>query len=100
MTYDASDPQQVARAQRDQDDRAKDIDFIASQPRGRRWLYALMFDHSHINALSLVPDSFSATAFNEGARSVGSRLHEQLRSTSPAAYMKMLEENHFVDEQP
>jgi hypothetical protein len=48
----------------------------------------------------LVPDSFSATAFNEGARSVGSRLHEQLRSTSPAAYMKMLEENHFVDEQP
>ncbi len=95
MTYDASDPEQVAKAQRDDDDLQKDIDFIMSAPRGRRWLYKLIFDHSHINSPSFVPESYSSTAFNEGARSVGTTLHEQLRGHNPVAYMKMLEENHF-----
>ena len=95
MTYDASDPQQVAKAQRVDDDLQKDINFIVSEPRGRRWLYGLMYRHSHINSPSFVPNSFDATAFNEGARSIGTALHEQLRSRNPVAYMKMLEENHF-----
>tara|TARA_R110002073_G_scaffold279322_1_gene443507 strand:- start:548 stop:718 length:171 start_codon:yes stop_codon:yes gene_type:complete len=54
-----------------------------------------MFAHSHINSPSFVPDSPNATAFNEGARSVGTTLHEHLRGQNPTAYMKMLEENHF-----
>jgi hypothetical protein len=58
-----------------------------------------MFSSSHLTSPSFVPGSFDSTAFNEGARSVGSQLHEQLRSQNPAAYMKMLEENHF-DTQP
>lgn len=95
MTYDASDPEQVSKAKREDDDVQKDIDFVASEPRGRRWLYCLMYQHSHINSPSFVPDSSDATAFNEGARSVGTTLHEQLRSRNPAAYIKMLEENHF-----
>ena len=95
MTYDASDPEQVAMAQRADDDLQKDIDFIVSAPRGRRWLYTLIFAHSHANSPSFVPGSFDSTAFNEGARSVGLRLSEQVRDRSPSAYMKMLEENHF-----
>lgn len=95
MTYNASDPEQVAKAQREEDDLQKDIDFIVSEPRGRRWLYNLIFAHSHINSPSFVPDSPNATAFNEGARSVGTTLHEHLRGQNSVAYMKMLEENHF-----
>jgi hypothetical protein len=95
MTYDASDPEQVAKAQSEEDDLQKDLDFIVSEPRGRRWLYGLMYRHSHMNSPSFVPDSFDATAFNEGARSIGTTLHEQLRGHNPSAYMKMLEENHF-----
>tara|TARA_R110000787_G_scaffold10433_2_gene35469 strand:- start:741 stop:1034 length:294 start_codon:yes stop_codon:yes gene_type:complete len=95
MTYDASDPEQVAKAQRVDDDLQKDIEFIVSAPRGRRWLYALIYGHSHANSPSFVPGSFDSTAFNEGARSVGLRLHEQLRDLNSTAYMKMLEENHF-----
>tara|TARA_R110002072_G_scaffold166058_1_gene319274 strand:+ start:1630 stop:1923 length:294 start_codon:yes stop_codon:yes gene_type:complete len=95
MTYDASNPEQVAKARREEEDAQKDIDFIVSEPRGRRWVYTLMHQHSHINSPSFVPGSPEATAFNEGARSVGTTLHEQLRSRSPTAYMKMLEENHF-----
>jgi hypothetical protein len=52
-------------------------------------------DTQNPNAPSFVPNSFDATAFNEGARSIGTALHEQLRSRNPVAYMKMLEENHF-----
>lgn len=95
MTYDASDPAQVAKAEREEEDAEKDVDFIVSQPRGRRWLYRLMFSSSHLTSPSFVPGSFDSTAFNEGSRSVGSQLHEQLRSRNPVAYMKMLEENHF-----
>ena len=95
MTYDASDPEQVAKAQSEDDDVQKDINFIVSEPRGRRWLYNLIFAHSHINSPSFVPNSFDATALNEGARSIGTTLHEQLRGHNPVAYMRMLEENHF-----
>ena len=62
MTYDASDPEQVAKAQRADDDLQKDIDFIVSAPRGRRWLYTLSFAHSHANCEELVLARRSASA--------------------------------------
>ena len=95
MTYDASNPEHVAKAERESEDEAKDLDFIVSQPRGRRWLYRLIFSAGHMARPSYVPSSFDATAFNEGARSIGSSIHEELRSANPSAYLKMLEENHF-----
>jgi hypothetical protein len=95
MTYDASDPEAVAKAKKNEEDVEKDIDFIASQPRGRRWLYRLIFEAGHMSAQSYVPNSFDATAFNEGARSIGRVIHEQIRANNPKAYLKMLEENHF-----
>ena len=48
-----------------------------------------------MSSQSYVPNSFDATAFNEGARSIGRVIHEQLRANNPKAYLKMLEENHF-----
>lgn len=95
MTYDASNPEDVARAKKNEADAEKDIDFIASQPRGRRWLYRLIFEAGHMSSQSYVPASFDATAFNEGARSIGRVIHENLRANNPKAYMQMLEENHF-----
>jgi hypothetical protein len=95
MTYDASDPKAISDAQKAENDAEKDMDFITSQPRGRRWLYRLIFESGHMASQSYVPASFDATAFNEGARSIGRVIHEQLRINNPKAYMQMLEENHF-----
>jgi hypothetical protein len=95
MTYDASDPKDISDAQKAENDAEKDMDFITSQPRGRRWLYRLIFESGHMASQSYVPNSFDATAFNEGARSIGRVIHEQLRANNPNAYLKMLEENHF-----
>jgi|TARA_R110000824_G_scaffold214694_4_gene400900 hypothetical protein len=95
MIYDASDPEHIAKALAYQEDAGKDLDSIVAHPRGRRWCYNLMFTAGHLMSPSFVPGSFDSTAFNEGARSVGNQLHEQLRSQHSAAYMKMLEENHF-----
>jgi hypothetical protein len=93
--YDASDEEQVAQAQKEQDDTDKDIDFILGKPRGRRWLYQLAYDHCHCDRHSHVPGDAESTAYNEGARAVGLAIMETVRRRSPSAYLKMLEENHF-----
>jgi len=93
--YDASDPKQVADAEKDMDDRDKDVHFIMGKPRGRRWVYDLIWGKCHKNGISHVPGDSDSTAFNEGSRSVGSALEESIRQELPVLYMKMLEENHF-----
>jgi len=93
--YDASDPAHVKEAEKEEDDREQDILFVLGQPRGRRWLYEFIWRRCHLLAPSQVPGDRESTSFNEGARSVGIALHEQLRERSPKLYMKMLEENHF-----
>ena len=95
--YDASNPEHVRKAELAQKDMDKDIDFILSEARGRRWLYNLIWQQGHIALASHVPGDVHSTAFNEGARSLGVALHEQVRVSSPKMYLKMLEENHFND---
>jgi hypothetical protein len=95
MTYDASDPAQVAKAQKDEADRQRDLDYILREPRGRRFLYGLIYDTCHVGRLSHIPGDSDTTAFNEGARAVGEALLEQIRTQAKAKYMLMLEENHF-----
>ena len=99
MTYDSSDAEQIAKAERDQADRDKDIDFVLSQPRGRRFLYGLIFDTCHSDRLSYVPGDADATAFNEGARAVGAATLDLIRTQSKSKYMLMLTENHFLEEE-
>lgn len=95
MTYDASDPAQIAKAEKQETDLAKDLDYVLKEPRGRRFLYGLIFDTCHVGRLSHIPGDSDSTAFNEGARSVGEALLEQVRTQAEAKYMLMLKENHF-----
>ena len=93
VIVDSNDPEQVLAAQRIDDDRAKDIDFILSQPRGRRWLYDLIHDTCHIRRLSFVPGGADTSAFNEGGRAIGEAILDKVRTASPKLFFKMLEEN-------
>ena len=95
--YDSSNPEHVQAAEDAELDRDKDVDFIMSQPRGRRWLYQMIWVRCHKDAVSHVIGDGESTSFNEGARSVGVIIEEVLRERSPKQYMKMLEENHFND---
>lgn len=85
--YDSSDPQQVARAERDWEDGLKDIEHIASSTRGRRWLYRLCC----IDCDAYAPQPLT----DEARRHVGLRVLEELRVASPKFFQKMLEEHYF-----
>jgi len=93
--YDASNPDHVKEAEKEQQDKEQDILFVLGSPRGRRWLHDFIFNQCHVMLPSHVPMDRESTAFNEGARSVGLALDENIRRRSPKLYMKMLEENHF-----
>lgn len=95
--YDASDPEQIRKAELAADDQDKDIDYILARERGRRWLYNLIWEQCHHNLPSHTPGDTHSTAFNEGARSVGNTVEELIKRRSPKMYFKMLEENHFND---
>jgi len=94
VVYDASDEAQVKAAERDSEDREKDLSYILKEPRGRRWLYDLVFGTCHMHSLSMVPRDTHSTAFNEGARSVGESVLEEIRTKHFGAFMQMMEENH------
>lgn len=94
VVYDSSDPEQVKNAQKDRDDRDRDIDYILASERGRRWVYELVFDKCHMHRLSHVPRDTHSTAFNEGSRAVGEAVLEEIRAHSFAKFMTMMEENH------
>ena len=94
VVYDASDEEQVKAAERDAEDRDKDIDYILKEPRGRRWLYDLVYSRAHQHMLSHVPGDTHSTAFNEGARSIGESVLEEIRTRNFGAFMQMMEENH------
>ena len=93
--YDASNPEHVSEAEKNQLDLERDILFVLGEQRGRRWLYEFIWGACHIDAPSHVPGDKESTAYNEGARSVGCALERNLRDKSSRLYMKMLEENHF-----
>lgn len=94
VVYDASDEAQIKAAQQSEKDRDRDLDYIVKEARGRRWIYELVFDKCHMNHLSHVPRDTHSTAFNEGARSIGEAVLEELRTRNFGAYMAMLAENH------
>ena len=64
MTYDASDPAQVAKAEKDEAERQRDMDYVLKEPRGRRFLYDLIYGACHVDRPSHVPGDSDTTAFN------------------------------------
>lgn len=95
IVRDASDPAQVKRANDEAEDRVKDLAFLLKEPRGRRWVYNLVFNTCHVDAQSHVIGDHDQTIFNEGGRSVGLKLLEEIRVFHPKAHAQMLEENHY-----
>ena len=98
VVTNSNDEVQIKKAEDGEKDRARDLAFILSSPRGRRWLYELIFSRSHVNRLSHVPRDTHSTAFNEGARSVGESVLETIRHEHHAAFITMLEENDITSE--
>lgn len=96
MSYDSSDPAQIKKAEQDFEDREKDLDWILSEPRGRRFLYDLIHGVCHVDSPSHVPGDPNTTAFNEGGRAVGNALQQKLRERALSKYFLMLKENHNV----
>jgi hypothetical protein len=91
----STDKGQIDKAEDQERDRERDLEWILSSMRGRRWLYELVFSQSHVNNGSFVMGQSDSTAFNEGARSIGSAILEDIRSKHSKQFLKMHEENHF-----
>lgn len=92
---DSTDKGQIDKAEDQERDRERDLEWVLSSMRGRRWMYALIYDKSHINHGSHVAGSSDGTAFNEGMRWVGEAALEDIRANHPKQFLKMHEENHF-----
>lgn len=98
MSYDASNEAHIAKAKKEQADRERDLDYVLKEPRGRRFLYDLIYGACHVDRPSHVPGDSDTTAFNEGARAVGQHLLDSIRLRAKPQFMLMLSENHFEEE--
>ena len=90
--HDPSNPQHVAKAEELEDDKLRDLDWVVSSVRGRRWVYNLLHETCHLMQNSLTSDPVF-TASNEGARAVGLAVRQQLLNRSADTYRQMLMEN-------
>jgi len=95
VVNDSSDEAQITKAEKQMEDRTKDVDTIMSTERGRRWYFDMIFDKCHLLANSYVPQNAGGTAYNEGVRQLGVQMYNTAKESQPALFMKMLEENHF-----
>jgi hypothetical protein len=92
VVQNSADPQQIAEAADWQEDLARDLDYILQSPRGRRFLYSLIFDTCCLERACHVPGDPESTARNDGVRMVGQNILSAVRSRDYAKYLKMLEE--------
>lgn len=68
---------------------------IMNDEGARNWLYDRITMHAHPDMTSHVPGCSDSTAFNEGARSVGSALLDEIKTQFPNQYLAMLKANLF-----
>jgi hypothetical protein len=94
VVYDSSDPDQIQKATDTEKDRERDLIDIMKLPRGRRWMYDLIYGSCHVSMPSHYPSDTHTTAYNEGARAVGNKVLEELRTNHFSAFITMLEEHH------
>jgi len=73
--------------------RARGLEEIMRSENGRAFMHDLLTMHCHLYSISHVPGCSDSTAFNEGARSVGTALLQEVTDAHPQHYLKMLEEN-------
>lgn len=94
VVYDSSNEAQIRVAEQDAKDRDKDLQWIMSSNRGRRWVYEHCYSTCHTSQPSHCGPDTHGTAFNEGGRAIGEALLETVRTQHFGAFMKMMEENH------
>lgn len=89
---DTDDAEQIEISRRLNEDRENDLLQVLKDPRARRWLSDLVFVRAHINVRSHIPGDPSQTAFNEGERSVGLAIWNEVLDRHPEWAAKLLEE--------
>lgn len=95
--YDASDPEQVNAARREEGRRLKArrgvLKGILRTPAGRAWLYE-MLNMCHIYHTSFIPGQPDASAFREGERNVGLKMAGEASAADPENYLLMVREGN------
>ena len=94
VVHDSSNPEQVKKAQKAEEDAKRDLEYILKEPRGRRWIYTFIHSTCHASQTSFVPGQPESTAYNEGARSIGEALLEEIRQNHFRMWAAMMAENH------
>lgn len=96
--YDAGDPAHVkrkkTRAQIKREGESEDIKQVLETQSGRNYVWKLL------TSCGIYKSSFtgnSTTFFNEGKRSIGLEMLEDILATVPNAYAKMSAENNNKD---
>lgn len=97
VVTNSDDPQQIKRAEDGEKSLRQGLESIMNNRLSRRWLYDRLHVLSHMGMSSHVPGCSDSTAFNEGARSVGQAIINEIRDAYPNQYMKMLEDSLFDD---
>jgi len=95
IVTDSTDPVQIQKAEDQQADLERDLEWVLSSMRGRRWIYSVAYGKCHVSGGSHVMGESDSTAYNEGARSIGEDILEDIRVNHQKPFLKMLEENHF-----
>ena len=95
MAFDAYDPDQVeerkTRRKAKADPDQMDLAWVASDERGRRVLRRIL-ETCGLMAASYVPGDALGTAFNEGKRNIGMRLHLVLANAGEGTARAILAE--------
>jgi hypothetical protein len=93
--YDSSDPEQVKKQRKELagDDKIaqEDLKALLNSVAFRRFVWRYL-GICRFMALSYAGDSIAATNFNEGMRSVGNTLFDDIRRANPKAFIEMMEE--------
>lgn len=92
-TLDLSNPEHVHKLAADDVDREADLGWIASTPRGRRWLYGLIFETCGLTRGAADLLYADVTSFQLGRQDVGEQLFVELKTNHREALLLMLKEN-------
>lgn len=91
---DSSDRDQIDALAKQERDLDKDYEEVMKTAAGRAVMADLIDNVCHVSRISFQTDPH-ATAFNEGARSIGLALDRRLRDTNREHYIRMIAE-HFA----
>ena len=95
MPYNADDPKQVKKAQKQAElDEALKLDVIKAVMGtipGRKWIYELL-DRCHLYHTPFLLGQPDGTAFNLGEHNIGLKLLADVQSAAPDLYMQMVQE--------